>query len=107
MKKTYIILLLFFECLFIQAQSLSYNGQSLTPKGSLHVLIVFVGFDTTTNANNLPSWDHDKIPDWAMGDFNNVIDYDGSQIHDTKNLTSYFATMARIVLLLQVRFIPI
>lgn len=79
----------------MQAQSLSYNGQSLTPKGNLHVLIVFVGFDTTTAANNLPTWDHDKIPDWTMGDYNNVIDIDGSQIHDKKNLTSYFATMSQ------------
>ena len=95
MKKLFICIAFCIFYTIINAQSNSYYGQSLTPRGDLHVLIVFVGFDTTTSANNLPTWDHDNIPDWAMGDYNDVIDIDDNQIGIKRNMTDYFYTMSQ------------
>ncbi|MBK7108941.1 MAG: hypothetical protein IPH61_07330 [Bacteroidetes bacterium] len=89
-----IFIAIFFSLKLYTQDTASYYGNSFTPKGNLHVLIVFVGFDTTTIADSSETLEHDKIPDWAMGDFNGVIDKDNSQIHTIKNVTSYLHTMS-------------
>lgn len=99
--KNFIIILSILVANRICAQTnYSYYGSSLTPKGDLHVLIVFVGFDNTTSADDIidpsgPDWLHDQLPEWAQGDFNDVIDIDNSQIGVKHNLTDYFYSMSQ------------
>ncbi|HET8963539.1 MAG TPA: hypothetical protein VFM99_06565 [Chitinophagales bacterium] len=47
----------------------------------MHTLIVFIGFDDATTTDDYPNWDHDDLPEWAKGDYNDVFDIDDSQIH--------------------------
>ena len=51
----------------------STNGDVFTPKGHLHALVIFVGFDHTTSADNVSGWDHDDIPDAAKGADNDLF----------------------------------
>lgn len=90
-------LIIFYTISFIStgySQDFSFYGSSLTPNGTVHVLIVFVGFDTTTVSDNSSTWKHDSIPSWARGSYNNIIDIDGNQIHSIRNVTSYFNYMS-------------
>lgn len=75
--------------LFSQVTEYSYYGSSVTPKGDLHTLIVFIGLDDATSADDYDNWDYNDLPEWAKGDYNEVIDKDNSQIHTVKNNTSY------------------
>lgn len=81
--------------IFAQPTDYSYYGSSVTPKGNLHTLIVFIGFDDATSADDYPNWLHNDLPEWAKGEYNNVFDIDNSQIHTKRNLTSYFYTMSQ------------
>lgn len=63
-----------------QIMEYSYYGNSVTPKGDLHTLIVFIGFDDATSGDDYPNWAHDDLPEWAKGDYNDVFDIDDSQI---------------------------
>jgi len=70
---------------YSQDTDYSYNGSSVTPKGNLHTLIVFIGLDDATSADNYPEWDYNDLPEWAKGDYNDVFDIDDSQIHTKQN----------------------
>lgn len=78
-----------------QTTEYSYYGSSVTPKGNLHTLIVFIGLDDATSADNYDNWDYNDLPEWAKGDYNEVFDIDDSQIHTVRNLTSYNYTMSQ------------
>lgn len=99
MKKNLLLTLVFsamLNSLYSQTTAdYSYYGSSVTPKGDLHTLIVFIGLDDTTTTDDYPNWDHDDLPEWAKEDYNDVFDIDDSQIHTKRNLTSYFYTMSQ------------
>lgn len=92
--KNLLIVPLILNSILIYAQDTSYFGNSLTPTGNLHILIVFIGFDTTNVSDSSITWKHDSIPNWAKGNFNDIIDIDDSQLHNRKNITSYFHSMS-------------
>ncbi|MBK8488734.1 MAG: hypothetical protein IPN31_06325 [Bacteroidetes bacterium] len=97
MKKTLLITLSFcflLKSVFSQVTDYSYYGSSVTPKGDLHTLIVFIGLDDATSADDYDNWDYNDLPEWAKGDYNEVFDTDATQIHTVRNLTSYNHTMS-------------
>lgn len=77
-----------------QATEHSYYGSLHTPKGELHGLIIFIGFNDTDAGDDVAGWYHDQIPDWAQGDYNEVFDKDDSQIGTVKNMTDYYYNMS-------------
>lgn len=71
----------------------SYNGSCHTPKGNLHIMFLYVGFtDETTTASNVPGWDFDKLPDYAQGTPNDLID-NTTTLSGRNNLSKWYKTM--------------
>lgn len=78
----------------------SNNGYAHTPKGNLHVLILFVTF---SQDDNLPGndelssfWPKNDVPDYAAtgGITNDFLDIDGNSPSGRNNLSKYYQTMS-------------
>ncbi len=80
MKRTmYYLSIAAFLCLgnMLHAQTKhAYYAKTHTPKDTLRVLFLYVGFTDTDSTENIPGWKHDEIPDWAKGDYNQILDTD-------------------------------
>ncbi len=83
------------------SQPYSYLGGNHTPKGELHILIVFISFDTT----GLPgfpdpswgNWTIDEIPQMAQGSINELFNQNPNTISSSnaeQNLSEYFHQMS-------------
>ena len=94
MKKTSLLLICLFITCHAYSQTYSTNGGVFTPKGHLHVLHVFVGYNHTTSADNVPGWDHDDIPDAAKGADNVLFNSTVANIGSHDNLSSWFYEMS-------------
>ncbi|MEL6672556.1 MAG: hypothetical protein AAFR61_10205 [Bacteroidota bacterium] len=81
---------------FLWAQS--YLGDVHTPKGDLHLLVIFVRY---TDANLMPNskvWPNDdRLPNMARGSVNDLFHQnpdDLGQITDRKNISDFYYTMS-------------
>ena len=78
----------------------STHGLKLTPKGQVHLLFIFVGYNHTISDYDFGSpgdpnyWQHTDIPTWAKGDYNQIIDKDFSNVGNVHNLTDYYDVMS-------------
>lgn len=79
---------------FSQATKHSYYGSLHTPKGELHGLVIFIGFDDTDASDDITEWKHDQIPEWSQGNYNEIFDIDDTQIGTVKNMTDYYYNMS-------------
>lgn len=73
----------------------SYHGKRHTLSDTLRVLFLYVGFTDSDSTDNIPGWKHDEIPDWAKGDYNQVLDTDMDSSGQYLNLTHYYHTMSQ------------
>jgi hypothetical protein len=73
----------------------SYYAKTHTPKDTLRVLFLYVGFTYTDSTDNVPGWHHDEIPDWAKGKYNSVLDADLDSLGAHLNLTYYYNSMSQ------------
>lgn len=73
--------------------SYSYNGECHTPKGNLHVLVVFVGF-TDPDQPESDHWDYNTIPDWANGSDNDIFNKEVANIGSPSNLSLFYKQMS-------------
>ena len=85
----------------------STNGWVHTPKGNMHILIIFVadmsavpsanygiGNDPVYNPSNIAHWSPSLIPNWAMGSANYLLDETASTIGTHKNLSLFYREMS-------------
>jgi len=85
----------------------STNGWVHTPKGNLHILIIFVadgsavppstygiGSDPAYSSSNIYHWSPSLIPNWAMGSANYLLDETSSTIGTHKNLSLFYREMS-------------
>lgn len=78
----------------------SRNGLMHTPKGNLHILVVYVGFTEMQNSsydqyNSVDGWwKYNEIPDYAKGASNKVLNQDASTIGSHLNLSYWYKTMS-------------
>jgi hypothetical protein len=76
---------------------LSENGYAHTPKGNLHMLILYVGFNDATARDDIGepyAWKHDTLPRFAMGDNNIIVSKDGHAQPQLQSFTNWFTTMS-------------
>jgi len=90
-----------FEMPFMPTEtSSSTYGYVHTPKGHLHMLVIFVGYNNTTSADDVGTpgtetyWAHDDIPNWAKGDINHLFCKEIEDIGEEKNLSSFYYTVS-------------
>lgn len=74
--------------------SYSYNGFAHTPKGNINVLVIFVGFNSTTSAEDVTGWAHNQIPTWATGADNTLFNLNTSTIGNYDNLSLFYKEMS-------------
>ncbi len=89
----------------LSSGSLSSNGDAITPKGELHVLVLFISFDDNTNtifdyrSPNNPNaqlyWAPNDLPNWAKGESNDLFDKTTATIGQKKNLSNWFSIMSK------------
>lgn len=82
----------------------SANGYIHTPKGDLHVLVLFISFDdnndtifdyeSPNNTNALRYWAPNDLPNWAKGNSNALFDKTASTIGQKRNLSNWFNIMS-------------
>ena len=87
----------------ITSTTSSTNGWVHTPKGNLHILIIFI-----SDSNNVPDpsydgdplndsigyWNPDSIPNWTMGTSNQLLDETTATIGANKNLSLFYREMS-------------
>jgi len=89
----------------LSSGSLSSNGNAITPKGELHVLVLFISFDDNTNTifdTDFPNdptalryWAPNDLPNWAKGESNDLFDKTTATIGQKKNLSNWFSIMSK------------
>jgi M6 family metalloprotease-like protein len=81
----------------------STNGVVHTPKGNLHILIVFIenqndkppsSYDGDLQNNPPGYWAPNDIPNWAKGTSNELLDATPATIGTTKNLSLFYKEMS-------------
>lgn len=83
----------------------STNGWVHTPKGHLHILVIFI---SDLNQEPLPAWgglpylpsaighwSPSLIPNWAMASSNSLLDETPATIGNNKNLSLFYREMSR------------
>jgi hypothetical protein len=68
----------------------SYNGSCHTPKGNLHIMFLYVGFNNENTYD--PDWAYDKLPNYAQGTPNDLID-NTTTPSGRNNLSKWYNTM--------------
>lgn len=71
---------------------ISTNGYAHTPKGNLHMLIIFVLFTEGANNYDETGWPAKDVPSYVTS--NKFILPHTNQLSDTENLTSWFHVMS-------------
>lgn len=72
-------------------------GYAHTPKGNLHMMIIYAGFDDADEADDYGEpyvWKHDTIPMYATGDSNYLMNRKESDSSNNNNLTKWFKVMS-------------
>jgi M6 family metalloprotease-like protein len=72
----------------------SGNGKCHTPKGNLHMLVIFVAIEGIEDIEGYDDWEYNKIPTWAQGESNELFDKSPTTIGNTKNLSLYYKKMS-------------
>lgn len=100
MSKKAVLLLSFYTLLasinpIIFGQSVVRNstyGQVHTPKGNLHVLVIFIQNDNDTIDRN--GWKHHQLPDFVNHENNDLISSSINDIGTKSNLSTWYSDMS-------------
>ena len=76
----------------VQAQESSTNGYVHTPKGRLHILVVFVDEKGNTASNQ--HWPAGQLPTWAQNSPNDFLSKRPEDIQQTSNMSKFFHDMS-------------
>jgi hypothetical protein len=70
----------------------SHNGFAHTPKGNLHIPIIYVGFNDETT--DVTDWPHNAPPNYANGVLNELIDANPNAPSGLDNLSKWYREMS-------------
>lgn len=72
----------------------SNNGYLHTPKGRLHVLMIFVSYNNYAGQYTDQDWVANDMPNWAKGVDNNLFNSDPNQIGIKNNISMWYNVMS-------------
>lgn len=77
-------------------ECITHNGYYITPRGNLHILMLFVTFNDYNAPDNFGiGWAAgDSLPEWTAGKENFVLNSIADSIGNKKNLSGWFNTMS-------------